>query len=908
MTCYSRSGVLTRSTLCFAKRFNAAIRISLPDPLPLGPALLWIEVRWTPAAPDGEVELVLRRLSATSADVRFFAADGQTTLKLTGDNIGDPGLRRIIGVTPSAGAQADLMLDIKVDGDAAGEPIPVIVRRDTAATGDSGLAALRSEVAVAVQATRPADADPRAIWDRYNDLFVQARGFATALAAVNLPAASIPRVSGADVPRTLVRDEAVAALHSNDDRSGDSAERGKGKNGAFDGFQGKWRGRLRRQNDCAPVSVCQDYDRRATERLADGSDIYLQPALMDADSRPYVQPPVDCRTLPEGRDVDVAEVFAINVTTGVIAAARDANAQAVGGIRARRPHAGFYLGDGRILWVSEDARGDATSTYSVFEELASTGNDGIPIYTITGFTFTWDRTQQRLTSSLIPLGGLVRQVLTAEEAALAQDFQARHLRPAHLQDMRYRRALESLDSATVQQFLDNADDATRDYLERLLEFVRGQEALAAAPLGDRTAVTLIMGEDPPGATNLFYTGATAHFTLHPAGQLVTNRRTLLEVRNYLDANHPANGLPWGEVNIVVHANEEGGMSIPVADVPPGDDPTFHQANTFTMEDAIADHTLQPLADGVVDSRTTMSIRGCALGRNQEMLHLLSQGFGGDEAQRPIVRAPKHLQAFEFFPGSWRTDDVSPPTGSDLFFVEFWFVGFPRDHRPNNATLIQQFNAKYPGAGINWADGLAHPGPPSDRLTNETRERSYQLTLNVGYFPLPANNAALANTLAQIGGNFAGLSNVQETGRAPADEDRTRVSFDAEKNGNPFHGHLDMGPNPPANDAERNALVAGDQEIIDDLARVGNVVADYDWTFVQNDVAVGNGERQWTLVATGRHTILRIQRELREPDPTRPGSTRRLYPAVTDLAHFGEEVPARPAEHPLGENVLPEVLP
>jgi hypothetical protein len=798
------------------------------------------------------------------------------------------------------------MLDIKVDGDVVGEPIPLIVRRDDGATGDNGLAALRSEVAVAVQAARPTAAGDRAIWDRYNDLFVQARALAAALAAVVLPAAAIPQIGGADTPRTLARDEVVAALQTNDDRSGAAADRAKGKTAAFDPFQGKWRGRLRRHNDCALSAVCQDYDRRAVERLAEGSDIYLQSALLEADSRAYVQPPVDCQTLPAGRDVDTPVVFAVNATTGVIAAALGANAQPVDGIRARRAQIGFYMAEGRLLWLREDARAGDASTYSVFEELAAAGNDGIPIYTITGFSFTWDRAQKRLTSPLTPLGGQVRQVLTPEEAALAQDFQARRLRPAHLQEMRYRRLLESLDPATVQQFFNNADDATRGYLTRLLDFANQQAALAAAPQGDRTPITFIMGEDPPGTTNLFYTGATAHFTLHPAGRLVTNLRTLVEVRNHLDANRPANGLPWGEVNIVVHANEEGGMSIPITDVPAGEDAQFHQASVHTLPPAIANHTLQPLVDGVVDARTTLNIRGCALGQSQEMLHLLSTGFGGDEAQRPIVRAPKHLQFFDFYPGTWRPHHVNAPTATDLFFVEFWFVGFPSDHRPGNATLIQQFNAKYPGVGINWAQGLAHPGHPvGDQLAHETRDRTIRFTFGQPYFPLPANNAALANTLAQIGGDFAGLSNVQETGRAPAADGRTRVEFDAvQPNGNDFHGHLEMGPNPPANDAARNALVAAAPAVLNSLARVGHVFADYDWGFVQNDVNVGNGERQWTLVATGRHTILRIQRELREPDPARPGHTRRLYPAVTDMTHFGEEVPARPAAHPLGENVAP----
>ena len=109
---------------------------------------------------------------------------------------------------------------------------------------------------------------------------------------------------------------------------------------------------------------------------------------------------------------------------------------------------------------------------------------------------------------------------------------------------------------------------------------------------------------------------------------------------------------------------------------------------------------------MVDVRTVLNIRGCSLGQSPDMLHMLSVAFGSEETQRPIVRAPKHLQAFEFFPDNWRIHDTNPPTGAELYFVEFWFVGFPRDHRPSNATLIAQFNAKYPGVGIDWAAGLA----------------------------------------------------------------------------------------------------------------------------------------------------------------------------------------------------------
>ena len=174
MSCQTRSGVLTRSTLCFAKRLNAQVRVSLPELLPLGPSVLQVEIHWTPPAPEGQVKLTFRRLSAAAADVRFGGADGQPSFTFTGDVTGDQGLLRVFGAAPTAGDQADLMLDVTVD-DKSADGIPVLVRRDAVVTGEPGLAVLRGEVATAVAAARPAAANTQGIWDRYNDIFTQAR-------------------------------------------------------------------------------------------------------------------------------------------------------------------------------------------------------------------------------------------------------------------------------------------------------------------------------------------------------------------------------------------------------------------------------------------------------------------------------------------------------------------------------------------------------------------------------------------------------------------------------------------------------------------------------------------------------------------------------------------------------------
>lgn len=486
-------------------------------------------------------------------------------------------------------------------------------------------------------------------------------------------------------------------------------------------------------------------------------------------------------------------------------------------------------------------------------------------------------------------------------ADLERLFTEHVLHPRHLEDAGFLRRLEALRPPEVQLFLDRASaPPLADYLTRLLDFVNRQEPLRAAPEGDRPSITFIMG-----AGDNFYNAATGHFTRVPSGTLVTDLRSLREVRDYLVANRPSGGRRWGEINIVVHANEEGGMSIPVRPLEPGEDPSVHEVNLNNLRTAVNNDSFRPLPDDLIDVRTVLRIRGCSIGRSQEMVTLLSTAFGGRDPQRPVVRAPRHLQAYSV------TGAVANPTDSEEFYVEFWFVGFPEGHRPANPALVAQFTAEFPTANVDWAAALARPGPPSGALpVNETRTRTYTFTFEQTYLREPADDAALATLLQQMGNSsFDNATNVHITSRTPNPDGSTTIVFEFDDpSGSHFTGaSIQAGPPPPATDAARLALLRRNQSAMDDLARINHTVDDYTWRFLpvaDGPHPDGGGQRLWTLTGTGRRTILRVERELREPDPANPGRTRRMHPAITDLTHFGEEVPAREPEHPLGENVPP----
>ena len=117
--------------MCFGKTYTVEVKLTHPDPVPLRPAVVLLEINWTPPLSDGKVEFALRRLSPNGGDIRFDAVDGTTTREFTG-NIATQ--LRIVGTNVS-GAQPDVNLDWKAD-DEDQSPIQLRIARETAVTGE----------------------------------------------------------------------------------------------------------------------------------------------------------------------------------------------------------------------------------------------------------------------------------------------------------------------------------------------------------------------------------------------------------------------------------------------------------------------------------------------------------------------------------------------------------------------------------------------------------------------------------------------------------------------------------------------------------------------------------------------------------------------------------------------------
>jgi len=165
---------------------------------------------------------------------------------------------------------------------------------------------------------------------------------------------------------------------------------------------------------------------------------------------------------------------------------------------------------------------------------------------------------------------------------------------------------------------------------------------ASTPPAPRQDFVFIMGEDSADNPNKFYTAALGYYKAHlPNATFVTSIRNLSDLLDHLLANTQG---PVGNIYIVSHANEDGTLSF-------GLDKPNQSKRTGVIELRDALHQQgggkSALADvsSRIDAQTRIHIKGCDIGRTQQMVELIDEAFGG----AGTVTAPTHEQRFAFDP-------------------------------------------------------------------------------------------------------------------------------------------------------------------------------------------------------------------------------------------------------------------
>lgn len=512
---------------------------------------------------------------------------------------------------------------------------------------------------------------------------------------------------------------------------------------------------------------------------------------------------------------------------------------------------------------------------------------------------------------------------------LAQRFSNHLLHRRHLMAADYRVRLESLSAEEVGNFIARSMDAAlssfmQDYLQRLLVFVTQQAPLRQAPEENRTHITFIMGNrrwknnSGTNVTDNFYRYAEAYYRANPDGDLIfpadlgvsTNRSSynphasIQQVLNYLRNNPPPQDGRWGRINIVSHADELGGMLAFV--VPPTGNPDTFRANTTTLAHYKQQGALQELADDRADVRSQILIRGCALGRSQQILTTLSEVFGrssADDQQRPQVYAPKHLQVFSG-PRGWNPNQGAPEiTRVDAYYHQFFLISLPSADVPNRITdLVPQFERNFPDVGINWIQALGHHGSPAgDNAAYQRRTRNYTYTYSFWSDP-STSQSRLKQLIERAFSNASNVFNTTITSRTNNTDGTVALAVSWEDlSANRFTGTMTVGA-PTVSDTWLDAQSA----LVNDLAQMNFAHRDFTWNAQVLSGSSADGTKNFEV--TGTRYIYRIEQELRQPDPDNPSTTQRQHPLPTELnsVHFGQEIPVSPPQKALGENVSYEV--
>ncbi len=736
MAAIKKDGVeIQQSTCCMQSRF-ANMELYCPNLIPMGRiSYARLVLNWTTTDVN---ETILRFISQpTGGHARFDSGGGLTERKFPGSF---DGYVAIYGERES-GDDDDLRLEIVIR-DRARLSVEVRVKSEPAQQERASLDGLRDELLVAASPARPTAAAAQPVWDFYDDLYARAARVSAALNG-NPPAEISVPVAGGN-PADQAFPMAVVHTHLSGGRDINAVSAKKARYGvfAFDVFESHWRGHRRRdEGSQIVVSNCRDRQGRATNALNNAAHLLGQEWLAGDDSALYVSGAQgDCLTIAQVRqDRPEYGYSLINTQTGVILGAIGLRAQARNGIRAIKPRIGFYVDWRTLVWFTEESRENDISHFAVTHEQVGGDAAGNATLTVLTVRLRWNRGNDSLVAGSV--------VTEAEQyrgqpvdAARDRTFWLRQVTTDHGRDNRYQRRFERMTIADAEAYAQaTAAGPMRDYLDTMVIHVRKRTALEDAPLGDRDSITFIMG---PTADS-FFGAATEYFRINPTTTVLPfntpgqgSIQTLSDMRNRLVNNPPAN-LPWGQINIVSHANPDGFLNVRL-DLADLDD--------FTTAPDLNNNPFNTIPDRLLDVRSDLYIRGCQIGDSAPFLQAFSEAIGRDDNndwQQAPTRAPRLLQHYDFKSytrGADRWDVVDQNLTSE------WMVR----HRESagNAQIEARFaavhGANYPHIDFNGAVGRTTARYPGDFF--EFRFRNLTLTARELTANLPAGNR---NNSAQI---------------------------------------------------------------------------------------------------------------------------------------------------------------
>jgi len=170
----------------------------------------------------------------------------------------------------------------------------------------------------------------------------------------------------------------------------------------------------------------------------------------------------------------------------------------------------------------------------------------------------------------------------------------------------------------------------------------------------RDFVFLMGAVEPRGSRNPFYRMALRYWRAHcPNATFVLDKRNLNDLLAHIRDNVRG---PIGRLIIVSHANEDGTLSFGLNRQDRGG-----RLDVRELDQALhprAGASALPRVGNQIDAQTRIHIKGCDIGRTQQMVELVDEAFSG----LGVVTAPTHEQEYGFDPVlEQRAIDAARPT-------------------------------------------------------------------------------------------------------------------------------------------------------------------------------------------------------------------------------------------------------
>lgn len=227
---------------------------------------------------------------------------------------------------------------------------------------------------------------------------------------------------------------------------------------------------------------------------------------------------------------------------------------------------------------------------------------------------------------------------------------------------------------------------------------KSQDDLFTSPLC-RSSATFIMNTDKPGQN--YFSLAERHFLMNSEEKtevIVKSCHSLEALLNYLNRNQEKH--PWGVINLVVHGNMWGGLSVDISE-------EGSRAYPKELFAAVNNGALPILGQNVVDEHTKINIWACGIGKNPLINLSLEMLFTNEEGILPQVYASPHFVVF--------CEDPVKRVPLRLK-ASYWPYFFRRGYRPSQNEITAQLERDYPDTQLDWRKALQVESPGTEDVT------------------------------------------------------------------------------------------------------------------------------------------------------------------------------------------------